>query len=205
MPVATADARARARPRPASAADSRPAPAAVAAHSVTAVALARPGRSRRPASRAGSPATGSKRRTVSAAVVGALGHGRQRGARRPRSRCRRRSKGTCRRGKALLLAVLRAPGRGQRLGQRGLLVEQLDGTVADPARLDQHDLRPRPRGDRAGRASSVVEEGQPRLHAVELHALGQVLPDRRAPGPARDQAARRLAAGPWVSTSSRQP
>jgi len=88
----------------------------------------------------------------------------------------------------LLFTLLGPPGGRQGLGQRGLLVEQLDTAVADAARLHQHDLAARRQkiGDDTGR---VVEEGQPRLHAVELRALGQVLPHPGAPGPARHERA----------------
>ncbi len=35
-----------------------------------------------------------------------------------------------------------APGQGQRLCQRRLLVEQLDGAITDPSGLDEHHLCP---------------------------------------------------------------
>ena len=87
----------------------------------------------------------------------------------------------------ILVAVLGTPGGGQGLGQRGLLVEQLGAAVADPARLDQDDLRRRTQ--QVGQHPLLgVDEGQPRLHAVELLAPGQPVPGRGTPGPERDQA-----------------
>ena len=123
--------------------------------------------------------------------VRALGNGRQRRD-TGRALAEQALEGHVQPGEALLLSLLRPPGRGQRLGQRGLLVEQLDPAVANPARLHQDDLRPG-RQEVGQNPRRVVEEGQPRLHAVELRALGQVLPHRRAPGPPRHQGRRGVA------------
>ena len=57
----------------------------------------------------------------------------------------------------LFLPFLRSPGRGERLGQRGLLVEQLDAAVTNAARLHQHDLATR-RQQVRDHARRVVEE-----------------------------------------------
>ena len=84
-------------PSAARVAESRPAPGAVAAHSVTEYPW--PTSPVTPAARrAGSPATGSNRRTVSAAVEGPSGTGGSAVTPAALSR-RRRSKGTCNRGK----------------------------------------------------------------------------------------------------------
>ena len=95
------------------------------------------------------------------------------------------------------------PRRGQRLGQVVLLGEQVDGPVAHPARLDEHDLGAR--RQHVGQQLLVVgEPRQPALHAVEQRALGEALPllaaprlgadELRRPGPhlvGRDQLAGR--------------
>ncbi len=81
---------------------------------------------------------------------------------------------------AFLLALLRTPGGGERLGERRLLLEQLDTAVADAPGFDEHDLR-------AGRqqvredAGRPVDEGQPRFHAVELLPTRQAVPQRGPP------------------------
>ena len=174
-------------PSAARASERRVAPAAVAAHSVTEYPW--PTRPVTPAARrAGSPATGSKRRTVSAAVAGPSGTGGS--AVTPAALSPQQALEGHVQAREALLLFLGPPGGRQRLGQRGLLVEQLDAAVADPARLDQHHLR-------AGRQQVgqhprlAVEEGEPRLHAVELLALGQALPHGRPPGPARREHRRR--------------
>ena len=114
-----------------------------------------------------------------------FGNGRQRGH-AGRALAEQTLEGHVQAREALLVPLLRAPGRRQRLGQRRLLVEQLDAAVANAARLHQDDLRP-VRQEIGQDPRRVVEEGQPRLHAVELRALGQVLPHRCAPGPPRHQ------------------
>ena len=189
---------ARARPRSASAAESRPAPGGGGRAQRDGVALRRPGRSLPPASRAGSPATGSKRRTVRVGVAGPSGTGGRAvtpAALSPSSR----SKGRCRRGKASSVPVAGAPGRGQGLGQRRLLVEELQrrGRGSGAARPARPASPPA-----AGRGARlvVVDEGQPRLHAVELLALGQAVPHRARPRAAAvTRAGRRLAQRPGSS------
>ena len=117
--------------------------------------------------------------------VGALGDGRQRGD-AGWALAEEAFEGHVQAREALVLRLLRSPGGRQRLGQRGLLVEELDPAVPDAARLDQDDLRPG--GQQIGQdPRRVVEEREPRLHAVELRALGQALPHRRPPGPACHQ------------------
>ena len=68
-----------------------------------------------------------------------------------------------------------APGAGQRARQRGLLVEQLTGAVPHAAGVDEEDL-----GVGADQVEQDVlalgQPGEPRLHAVELQPLGQLLP-----------------------------
>ena len=104
---------------------------------------------------------------------------------------------------ALLVALLGPPRGGQRLGQRRLLVEQLGAPVPDAARLDQQHLRPLP--EQVGQHPLLaVQEGEPRLHAVELFAAPrrshtEVPQGRRS---TRRAAAARSSA---VTTSSRQP
>ena len=82
----------------------------------------------------------------------------------------------------------RPPGGGQGVGQGRLLVEQLAGPVPHPPGLDQDDQGVRhPAGRRRARSRSA-SHGQPRLHAVELVAVGQPLPLVAAPRLGPDQA-----------------
>ena len=71
--------------------------------------------------------------------------------------------------------ALEAPGGRQRVGQGRLLVEQLAGTVPDPAGLDQDDDGIVPQ-QVADQLLGVGQPRQPRLHAVELVAVGEALP-----------------------------
>ena len=73
-----------------------------------------------------------------------------------------------------------SPGGGQGIGQRRLLVEQLAGPVPDPAGLDQHHqgVVAQQVGDQL---LGVGQPRQPRLHAVELVAVGQPVPLVAAP------------------------
>ena len=171
-------------PCSASVAANRVAPPPVAAHTVTAYPSAT-SRDTPDARRAGSPATGSKRRTPSAGIAGPSGTGGivVTGAGHSRSK---RSKGTCRRGKASSSPSFAPHGRGQRLGQRRLFVEQLRPPVPYAPRLDEQHLPARRQQVRQD-ALGGLQEGQPRLHAVELVAAGQTVPHRRPPGPARPQ------------------
>ena len=76
----------------------------------------------------------------------------------------------------VLVTLRGAPGGGERFGQRGFLVEELHRAVPDAPGLDEHDLRAG--GQQIGQHARVaVEEGQPRLHAVELLPSLQALPD----------------------------
>ncbi len=76
--------------------------------------------------------------------------------------------------------VLESPGVGQGVGQGGLLVEQLRRPVADPAGLDQHHLGVV--AQQVGQEFLGVDQpGQPRLHAVELLAVGDAVPLVTAP------------------------
>ncbi len=89
----------------------------------------------------------------------------------------------------VLVPLLGAPGRGERLGQSGFFVEELHRPVPDAPRFDEYDLRTG--GQQIGQHARVaVEERQPRLHAVELLASLQTLPDRGAPGAPRRQSPR---------------
>ena len=75
---------------------------------------------------------------------------------------------------------LGAPRRRQRVRERGLLVEELLGSVAHPPRLAQQDegVGPQEVGEEV---LAVAQPRQPRLHAVEGLAVGQPLPLLRAP------------------------
>ena len=163
---------------------SRAAPAPVEAHSVT----ENPSPTSRvtpAASRAGSPATGSNRCTPSAGTARPFGDGRHRGD-RGRAVAQQALEGDVQAREGILLALLGPPRGGQRLGQCRLLVEELRAPVPDAPRLDEEHLpgrRQQVRQDALGR----LQEGQPRLHAVELVAAGQAVPHRRAPRPARHQ------------------
>ncbi len=181
-------------------------------------AAPRPGRSRRTASprsrrrpagsprrRAapGRPPPGRSGPTRSAAVEGPSGTGGSETT--PASQSRRsRSKGTCRRGNGSSSPSLAPHVGGERLGQGGLLVEQLHRPVADAPRLDEHHLRPG--GQQVGEHACARRRGR-----------GATTPCRRTAPRARD-APRwthpRAAApsAPWPSgacrrwrTSSRQP
>ena len=91
--------------------------------------------------------------------VGTVGDGRQ-GGDAGRTLAEEPLEGHVQARESLLFTLLGPPRGRQGLGQRGLLVEQLDAAVADAARLHQHDLAARRQkiGDHAGR---VVEERQP--------------------------------------------
>ena len=180
-------------PSAARAADSRAAPAAVAAHRVTEYPW--PTSPVTPAARrAGSPATGSKRRTVSAAMSGPSGTG-GRAVTPAALSLSRRSKGTCRRGKLSSSPSFAPQVAASVSASAASSSSSWTPRSRNAARLDQHDLRSR-RQQVGQDPRRVVEEREPRLHAVELRALGQVLPHRRAPGPARHQRRRRQRAAP---------
>ena len=168
-------------PSAARVAASRPAPGAVAAHSVTEYPW--PTSPRHPRRQAG----GIPRHRVEPphrqrGGGGPLGDRRQRRD-AGRAVAQEALEGHVQPREALTLPFFRSPRGRERLGQRRLLVEQLDRAVPDAARLHQHDLGPG-RQEIGQHPRRVVEEREPRLHAVELLALGQVLPHRRPPGPA---------------------
>ena len=93
-----------------------------------------------------------------------------------------------------VLAGIEPPCGGQSIGQRRLLLQQLAGTVTDPARLDQ---------DHQGVIAQEVghqflglhQPGQPRLHPVELLTVGQSFPLMPAPRRGTDQRGRLFAHG----------
>ena len=88
----------------------------------------------------------------------------------------------------------RTPGRRERRGERGFVVEELLGAVADAARLAQQDEGLG--GEQVGEEVVVLAEPrQPRLHAVERLTLGQALPVR---GPPRLLPHERRGAGPYL-------
>ena len=96
-------------------------------------------------------------------------------------------------GRVVVVDVL-APRGGERLRERGLLVEQLLGAVAQPAGLDDRDERRR--REQVGQEPLVGSEPrQPRLHAVEGVALGEPLPLLAPPGLGDEELAR---AGPHL-------
>ena len=99
---------------------------------------------------------------------------------RPARRCARSRRSKAGAGGATAV-VARAPRRGQRCGQVGLLGEDLGGPVAHAPGLDQQRPGRRRRGGRTATCSPSVEPRQPRLHAVEDQALGQPLPLLAAP------------------------
>ena len=82
----------------------------------------------------------------------------------------------------------RTPGRRERRGQRGFLVEQLLRTIAHPPGFaEEHDGVD---GKQVGQQALVAAEPrQPRLHAVERDAVGQALPRLGAPGLGAEQLA----------------
>jgi len=90
----------------------------------------------------------------------------------------------------VLFPLLGPPRRRERLGQRGLLVEELSAPVPDPARLGEDHLAAR-RQQVGQHPLGALEEREPRLHAVELLAARQALPHRRPPRPPRRQRLRR--------------
>ena len=105
----------------------------------------------------------------------------------------RRSKGTWSRGAPA--PGLEPPGGGQGIGQGGLLLEELAGPVPDPAGLDQHHqgVVAQQVGDQL---LGVGQPRQPRLHAVELVAVGQPVPLVAPPRSRSHQAGRPLCAWP---------
>ena len=162
------------------AADRRAAPGTVAAHRVTAYPSST-NRVTPAASRAGSPATGSKRRTVSAVTEGPSGTGGS-AATAAAAVAQQPLEGHVE-GREPVLVLLGPPRGCQRLGQCRLLVEQLGAPVPDAARLHQQHLRTLP--EEVGQHPLLaVQEGEPRLHAVELFAALQAFPHRGPPGPA---------------------
>ncbi len=85
----------------------------------------------------------------------------------------------------LLVRVAR-PGRRERLREVGLLGEQVGGAVAHASGLDEQDLGRV--GQHVGEQHVVVDEpGHPRLHAVEVSALGELLPLLASPRLGTDQ------------------
>jgi hypothetical protein len=84
------------------------------------------------------------------------------------------------------LVGIARPGRGECLGEVVLLGEQLGRPVAHPAWLDQHDL-----GvvrQHVGEQLVLVDQPrQPRLHSVEVVALGKPLPLLASPRLGGDQ------------------
>jgi hypothetical protein len=86
------------------------------------------------------------------------------------------------------------PRRRQRLGEVVLLGQQVDGTVAHPPRLDEHDLG-RLGQDVGEQLFAVSEPRQPALHAVEEEALPEPLPLLAAPRLGADELRR---AGPHL-------
>ena len=100
--------------------------------------------------------------------------------------------------------LLGPPRRRQRLGQRGLLVEELGAPVPDPAGLDEDHLAAR-RKQVGQHPLGALEEREPRLHAVELLARA---PGAPTPTPPRAAASSSDSAAAWISgvtTSSRHP
>ena len=84
-------------------------------------------------------------------------------------------------GRGLLVGGCDPPRGGECLGQGRLLVVQLDGAVAHPSWLDEHDLRVRPE-EVGGEVLFGDQPRQPRLHAVEGLPPGQALPVGAPPG-----------------------
>ena len=85
-----------------------------------------------------------------------------------------------------LLVGIAGPGGGERLGEVVLLGEQVGGTVAHAARLDQDRLGVV--GQHVGEQHVLVDEPRhPRLHALEVRAFGQPLPLLAAPRLGTDQ------------------
>ena len=86
-----------------------------------------------------------------------------------------------------VVALLEAPRGGQGVGQGRLLLQQFAGPVPHPPGLDQDD-----QGVRAQQVADellgVGQPGQPRLHAVELVAVGQPVPLVATPRLGPDQA-----------------
>ena len=87
-----------------------------------------------------------------------------------------------------------SPGAGQGIGQCRLLVEQLTGPVPDAAGLDQDDqcVIAQQVGDEL---VGVGQPRQPRLHPVELVAVGQTVPLVAPPGRGSHQGRGPLAHG----------
>ena len=97
---------------------------------------------------------------------------------------------------------VRAPGRRERAGERGLLVEQLLRAVAHAPRL-AHEHERVARQEVGQEVLGRREPRQPRLHAVEGLALGESLPRARRPTVGSARAARGALAHLGASAGAR--
>ena len=143
------------------------------------VALGRPARSPAAARRSGPRPPARSRRTATRRRRGSRAPAAWRRRRRGQSRSRR-SKARCRRGNASS-AALAAP---QVAASVSASAASSSSSSTARSRMRRGSTRTTwaPAGNRSGSDALVgVEPGQPRLHAVELLALGQPLPLRRAP------------------------
>ncbi len=87
------------------------------------------------------------------------------------------------------LVGVAGPGRRERLGEIVLLGEQIGGTVAHAPRLDEDRLRT-VREDVGEQRVLVDEPRHPRLHALEVGALGEPFPLLAAPRLGTDEPCR---------------
>ncbi len=151
----------------------------------------RPARVTPAARRAGSPATGSKRRTVSAAVEGPSGTGGS-GDDAGWARAQQAVERHVEPGERLLLRPPWPPRWRPASRPAPPPRRAAARPVADPPRLDQDHLGPR-RQEVGQDPLAAVEEREPRLHAVELLARSRCSHTDAPQGRARPERRRRLA------------